>query len=150
REPAAALTLSSGCLQKMLPGQPAPLVLGAIAPRRDAQERIVRLVVIGGREVSLVGGNDRQRLGVSELDEHGLGLDLVLEAMALQLDVEAITEDLLQGLQPRQGHLLVSFAQGRIDRPIGTTRQYDQALTMLLEPPDLEVGRLLICGAPET
>src|SRR5262252_11033074 len=69
--------------------------------------------------------------------------------MALQLDVEAITEDLLQSLQSRQGYLLVSFAQRRIDRPIGTTRQYDQALTMLLEPPDLEVGRLVVGGVEE-
>src|SRR5262249_35345282 len=87
-----------GRLEEMLSRQPAPLVLGDIASRRDAQEGIVGFIVVWGREVSLVGGNDRQRSGVSEVDERGLGLHFVLEAVALELDVEAITEDLLKGL----------------------------------------------------
>ena len=63
----------------------------------------MRLVVVGGGEIDLVGGDDRQRARVGEIEQLRLGLDLVLEAVALDLDVEPVAEDLLQPLQALDG-----------------------------------------------
>ena len=108
-----------GGLEEMLPRQPAALVLGDVGALSDAQQRVVRLVVVGGGEIDLVGGDDRQRAGVGKVEQRRLGLDLVLEAVALDLDVEPVAEDLLQHLQALEGHLLLSLAQRLVDGPVG-------------------------------
>ena len=71
------------------------------AAASDAQQRIVRLVVIRGREIRLIGRHQRQTFGIGELDQPGLGAPLLLNAMALQLDVEPITEQLCQTVTAR-------------------------------------------------
>ena len=60
----------------------------------DAQQRVMGFVIVSGREIRLVGRNQRNALGVSEIDQAGLGAALLLDAVALQLDVEAVAERL--------------------------------------------------------
>ena len=86
-------------LEEMLARQAPPVVLRDVVAAGDAQQRVVRLVVVGRCEVDLVGGHDRQRAGVGELEQHRLGLDLVLEAVTLDLDVEPVAENLLERLR---------------------------------------------------
>ena len=133
----------------MLPRQAAALVLGDVGPLRDAQQRIVRLVIVGGGEIDLVGGDDRQGAGISDVEQGGLGLDLVLEAVPLDLDVEPVAEDLLQNLQAFEGDLFLALAQSLVDRPIRSPRQRDQAAAMGFQPLDLDVRCLVLGGVEE-
>ena len=104
----------------------------------------MRLVVVGRGEIDLVGGDDRQRARVGEIEQHRLGLDLVLEAVALDLDVEPVAEDLLQHLQALERHLLLALAQRHVDRAVGSAGQRDQAVAVGFEPLDLDVRRLVL------
>ena len=128
----------------MLARQAPPLVLRDVGPIGDAQQRIVCLVVVGLGEVDLVGRNDRQRAAVGKLEQRRLRLDLVLEAMTLDLDVEPVAENSLQRLQALEGDLVLALAQRFADRPVGSARQRDQALAVRFEALDLDVRCLIL------
>ena len=81
-------------LEAMLGGELTPIGIGDQPALGDRDQRVVRLVVLAGREIRLVGGDQRNALGVGQLDEHRLRRPLALFAMALQLDVEAVAEQL--------------------------------------------------------
>ena len=90
-----------GGLEVVLARHAAPVVLGEVFAVGDAQQRIVGLVVVRGGEVDLVGCDDGQRLRVGEIEELRLGCDLVLQAVALHLDVEAVAEDRVESVFKR-------------------------------------------------
>ncbi len=58
----------------------------------DAEQRIVRLVHISRAEMHIVGGDERQALGIREIDEFTFRRALFRQSMALQLDIEPIAE----------------------------------------------------------
>ena len=138
-----------GGLEEVLARQAAALVLRDVGALGDAQQRVVRLVVVGRGEIDLVGGDDRQPSSIGEVEQRGLGLDLVLEAVALDFDIEPVAEDLLQHLQALERHLLLPLAQGLADGSIGAAGQRDQAGAMGFEPLDLDVRRLVLGGIEE-
>ena len=77
----------------------------------------MRLVHRGIREIGLVGGDQRQAAAVRLLDQPVLGLQLFGETVALQLDIEPVTESRRQALQefggfrlPPPGHKAVEHA----------------------------------------
>ncbi len=79
----------------------------------DAQQRVMGLVIVGGCKIRLVGRDQRNALGIGEIDQAGLGAALLVDAVALQFDVEPVAE------QPRQ-----PLAAGRGQRRlIGRDRQ---------------------------
>lgn len=75
-------------LEVVLAREPAAVVFHHEVAARDAQQRVVRLVVVWRGEVDLVGGDDRQLARVGEFQELRLGLDLVRQAVPLDLDIE--------------------------------------------------------------
>ena len=58
----------------------------------DAQEGVLRLEVVGFGEVAFVGGDERLRTAISEVDQPRLDRALAVEAMALQLDIQPIAK----------------------------------------------------------
>ena len=58
----------------------------------DAEQRVMGLVIVGGGEMRLVGRHQRQALGVGQIDQAGFGAALLLDAVALQLDIEPVAE----------------------------------------------------------
>ena len=58
----------------------------------DAQQRVVGFVIVIRCEIWLVGRDQRQSLGIGEIDQAGLDAALLVDAVALQFDIEAITE----------------------------------------------------------
>ena len=68
----------------------------------DAQQRVVRLVIVGAREIWLVGRNQRQSFGIGEIDQPGFDAPLPVDAVALQLDIEAVAEQARQPLAARR------------------------------------------------
>ena len=133
----------------MLARQASPVVLRDVAAAGDAQQRVVRLVVVGRGEVDLVGGHDRQRAGVGELEQHRLGLDLVLEAVTLDLDVKPVAENLLERLETLERDLLLPLAQRFADGPVRSAREHDQAVAIRLQALDLDMRGLVLGGVEE-
>ena len=133
-----------GGLEVMLARQPAPVVLDDVAALGDAQQRVVRLVVVGRGEVDLVGGDDRQAARVGEIEQRRLGVVLVLQAVPLDLDVQPVAEDLLQLLETLERCFLLALAQRQIDRAVGSAGQRDQALAVRFEALDLDMRRLVL------
>jgi hypothetical protein len=79
-------------LEAMLDGEMAAIGLPEHAALGDAQERVVGLVVLDVGKAGLVGGDERDALGVGEIDQGGFDGALLGEAMALRLDIEAVAE----------------------------------------------------------
>jgi hypothetical protein len=63
------------------------VVLIEVATLCDAEERIVRVVVVGVGEVALVGRDQRQIMPVGEFDQQRLDLLFARHAVALDLDI---------------------------------------------------------------
>ena len=75
--------------------------LGDQPPAGDAQQRIVRLVIVIAREIRLVGRNQRQAFGVGEIDQAAFDAALLVDAVALQFDIEAVAEQIGQPIAAR-------------------------------------------------
>ena len=143
-----------GALEVVLARDAAAVVLHHVAPFRDAQQRIVRLVIIGGREVGLVGGDDRDLVRVGEPQELRLHLVLAPEAVALHLDVEPVAEGALQLEEARLRQRLLALAQGAVDGSVGAAGECDEPARVRLERGGggvhaLGVGRLEVGPAHE-
>ena len=68
----------------------------------DAQQRVMGFVIVIAREIWLVGRNQRQSFGIGEIDQRGLDAALPVDAVALQLDIEAVAEQARQPLAARR------------------------------------------------
>ena len=126
----------------MLGSELTPIGVHQQAPFGDADERIMRFIVVALREERLVGGNKRNVMGVSELNERGLGAALGCGAVALQLDVEAVAEQARQCCAAITSEITLAGSEGRIERPAWAPAQRDQPLGFALQPGKFEV-RLL-------
>ena len=88
--------ISCGDLEIMLGRQPAAVVGGQHFAFGDADQRVMGGIVVGPREIGLVGGDQRQVKLVGEIDQRVLGELLILAAVALQFDIEPIAEKCLK------------------------------------------------------
>src|SRR5437660_722586 len=68
--------------------------LGDQCAAGNTQQRVVSFVVVGAGEIRLVGRNQRQALGVGEIDQARFDAALLVDAVTLQLDIEAIAEQI--------------------------------------------------------
>ncbi len=66
---------------------------GNQAPAGDAHQRVMRLIVIGGGKIRLVGRDQRKTLGVSEFDQRTFDAPFLFDAMTLQFDIEPIAKN---------------------------------------------------------
>ncbi len=130
-------------LEAVLDGEVAAVRLPQHAPLGDAQQRVVGLVVFDGGEARLVGGDERNALGVGEIDERGFDSALLREAMALQLHIEAVAESGEQRIDARGGQMRLARGDDAVDRAVRSAGQADQPVRMAFEPGELDVGRLV-------
>ncbi len=114
-------------LEIMLGAQAAPVVDGDIASLGDADQSVMRLEILLGGEIGLVGGDDGKIEIVSEAEQSRLDAALLRQAVALQLDIEPVAEHRLQCLEPAAGELRVSFGEREIDDPFRSAGERDQA-----------------------
>ncbi len=113
-------------LQPMVRGQPLSFLHPDLNALLDAQQNVVALVLMGLEEVHVVGRDERQVQGKSEIDQRGLDLILVGEVVTHQLNIETPIEGFGQTLGNRGRKILVSLKQSPADRPLGPTGQQDQ------------------------
>jgi hypothetical protein len=100
----------------MLRGELPTVVVGKEPAFRDADQGIMGLVVLPLGEERLVRGNQRNAVPIGELDEPRFGMPLGFAAVALQLDVEAVPEQLEERLQPAGGKLALPRGDGTVER----------------------------------
>ena len=86
-----------GGLEVVLGRQAAALLLADIGAAGDAEQRVVRLEHGAVGEEGVVGGDQRQVVGIGEIDQALLDARLRRQAVAHQLDVEAAGEQAPSG-----------------------------------------------------
>ncbi len=123
----------------VLDRQPPPVVLHQIAALGDAQQSIVGLVVVTAGEIGIVGGDNRQLKPVGELQQMRLDIDLVREAVALNLDIEPVRKQARQCPQSRVSEFRLPLAQRPVDGAVGTAGQRDQPVVMRSKIRQLDV-----------
>ncbi len=79
-------------LEAVLGVELAAVALGQQAAFGDADQRVVRFVILRGGEERLVGGHQRNAFAVGEIDQHRLGAFFRRGAVALQFDIEPVAE----------------------------------------------------------
>ena len=103
----------------------------------------MRLVVIGGREIWLVGRDQRQALGIGEIDQPGFDAPLAVYAMALQFDIKTVAEKRCEALAARRRQRAMVGLERARDRSVRSAREHDQVLGVVGEPVELDVRRLM-------
>jgi hypothetical protein len=125
------------------------LRVGEHRVRLDAEQRVVRRVVLAVRVVRVVRGEQRRADLASDLDELRIRVPLRRQAVVLELDEQVVlAEDLLQPAGLREGRLLVALEQRLEDVTAEAARRGDEAVVVLLEqlPVDL---RLVVVALEE-
>ena len=110
----------------------------------DADQRVMRGVIIRLCEIGLVGRDQRHFEAVGEVDEALLRLALRQRAMALELDVKPVAEQALEALDVFGGKRSLSGHQRIIDGPLGPSGEADEACGVVREivPRDMVLGIL--------
>jgi hypothetical protein len=110
--------------------QAAAIFLTNIAAFRDADQSVMRLEIVFGREIALVGGDEREVVGIGQFDQRGFHGPLARQPVALQLDVEPVGIDGREPLQQVLRAGLVALAQRGVDRAFRPARERDQPLAV--------------------
>src|SRR6266536_2918430 len=126
----------------MLRSELAAVVVREQPAFRDADQGIVGLVIRSFGEERLVRGDQRNAVRIGKLDQERLGVALCFAAVALQLDVEAVPEQLPQRLQPCGGELALARGDGAVERTGRAAGQREQAVGLAAERRKLEVRAL--------
>ena len=101
----------------------------------------MRLVVLADLEESLVGGDERQFVAIGKIDRALLDAAVVTRN-ALQLDIEPVSEQVLQRRKPRLGEVGMSFLQRTSDRTARTAGQADQPVRTAFDHRARQMNRL--------
>ncbi len=117
-----------GRLEPVLGGDPAPLLLADEGARLDAQQGVVGHGEVLRGEIDVVGGDQGDVVGVGPGHQARLGRGLSRQAMALQLDIEAVAEHRLHLGQHRLAVGGLALGEQGIGGPIRPARQQDQPL----------------------
>ncbi len=133
-------------LEAVLGRELAPIGFGYETSLGGADERVVRLVVALGRKKRFVGGDERDPARVSERDQRRLGVAFGAAAVALQFDVEPITEQALERRATGLREMALPGGNGGIERPARPASQSDQSLGLSLKPGKAQVRRLVRRG----
>src|SRR5262245_56064987 len=117
-----------------------PLGLGNQPALGNADQRIMRLVVLATRIERLVGGDERKAVGIGELQQARLDLPLFLQGVTLQLDIEPVAKQRMQMCAARRRKLALAGCEREIERTIRAAAQRDEPAG-LLERRQLDVRR---------
>ncbi len=91
----------------------------------------MRLVHILVAEMHIVGGDQRQVLGIGQIDQRRFGGAFFGQAMALQLDIEPVAGNIAaNSVQQRRGRFGLAIQQKRVDGTARSAGERDQAFGM--------------------
>jgi hypothetical protein len=103
----------------------------------------MRLIVVGGREIRLIGRDQRDAPSIGDVDQRRFRHTLQLHAVALQFDIEAIPEQAHEHIATRRRKGALPRRDRGIKRPARPAGQRDQAIGRAIKPSELDV-RLLV------
>ena len=109
----------------------------------DAQQRVMGLVIVGRGKIRLVGRDQRNALAIGKIDQAGLGAALLVDAVALQFDVEPVAEQAGQPVAAGRGQRRLIGRDGQRNRPVRAAGQRDQVFGLALEPVELDMRGLI-------
>ncbi len=102
--------------------------------RLDAEQRLVRLGVLGAQVVHVAGADDRKARVGGEREQAGVDALVLLDARVLQLDVDVLApEDLDEAVELLAGAGSVAGEQRLAGAPGEAARERDDAVGVLLE-----------------
>ena len=130
-------------LEAVIGGQLIAIGFGNQTPAGDAEQRVMGFVIVRGGKIRLVGGDQRQPFGIGKIDQAGFGPPLLLDAVALQLDIEPVAEHRGQPVAARRRQRRVIGIDRQRDRTVRTAGQGDQVLGISFQPFELDMGRLM-------
>ena len=120
-------------LEIVLRRQPPPVFRGDDLSLRDAEERIMCSEIVGAGEIRFVRGHERDAKLVGELDEARLGADFGLQIVALQLDVQPVSEQLMQSFDPLPRKNRLPLRQRLVNRPRRAAGKTDEPVRMAFD-----------------
>ena len=133
--------LGRGLQVELLGVELEPVGVVAGRPRLHAQQRVVRLGVVAVDVVAVVGGQQRRPDVLGDLDQLGVRLVLLGEAVVLQFDEEVVLpEDLLEPGGGLGGAGDVALEEPLADEPAQAAAGGDQALAVRFEELEVEPG----------
>src|SRR4029077_18283012 len=100
----------------------------------DAKQRIVRLVVVAAGEGGVRGGDERETMRISKIDELRLGEPLTCHTVALQFNVKTISQQTVQYLGTRQTAPDLSGNDRAVEWTVRAAGKRDQAVNHFIEP----------------
>ena len=124
-------------------GQLPPVTFRQQPPFGDADQRILRFVILHSREIGFVGGHQRHAPGIREIDQYRLAAPFGGRAVALQLDIKPVAKQLDQRVEAGAGEVTLSGGNRVVERTAGAAGQRDDAICFAIQPPDLEPWRLV-------
>ncbi len=117
-----------GGLEPVLASDAATVFLPREGPVGDTHQGVVRLRLRGLGVVDVVGGHQRRVVSIGPLHQPPFRLPLAGEAVALQLDIQPITEHPRHLIKGGIGLGRLALHEQRIDRPVRPAGQQDQSL----------------------
>ena len=126
-------------LEIVLGRQPPPVLGDENLALGDADQRVMGGIVLGLCKVSLVGGDQRNFEAVGKVDQPLLGLALGRQSMALEFDIEAVSEYGLEALKLLGGERPLPRQQRVVDGTGGTAREADQPARVFRQIVPLDV-----------
>ncbi len=136
-------------LEMVLLRQPPPVGLAHHRALGDAQQHVMRLVEFRRGEEHAVGGDQRQVMGIGEIDQRGLDAVLGGQAVAHQLDIEPAGKQQGEPRQQRLGRGPLPFEQQPPERSRRPAGEQQQPVARSLERGDVELRRLAARGLEE-
>ena len=131
-------------LEAMLGGELPALAVGDELAFGDAQQRIVRLVILARGKERLVGCDQRNPVRVGEVDQRRLRRALGRQAVTLQFDIKPVAKQLLQRRAAGSHQRALPACDRGIKRPARPSRQRDEPRGLAGEPIELDVRTLLL------
>ena len=109
----------------------------------DAEQRVMGFVIVRGREIGLIGRDNRKSPGIGKVDQRSLSAAFPFDAVALQLDIEPVAEQARKPVAPcRREGCMIGVERER-DRAVRAAGQGNQVLGVALEPFEFDVRGLM-------
>lgn len=117
----------------MFTRQAAAIILRDKSTVGDAEKRVMRLIHRRAAKMHVVGGHQRQLLGIGQVDQGRFGGALFAKSMALQFDIESAGKHYRQPVEQRRSCIRLPVEEQGVDRAAGTAGQRDQPLRMFAQ-----------------
>ena len=127
----------------MLGGQLPAIGFGDQTAFRDADQRVMRFVIVFVCKERFVGRDQRQTFRIGEIEQRALAASFLRHAVTLQFDIETVAEQRGELVAARGGKIVLSGGEREIEHAMRPAGERDQTLRFAFEPIEFQM-RLLV------